>query len=232
MRIDIITLFPALVEGHFQTAIMERSRKSGLLAIKTHNLRSFTLDRYRTVDDYPFGGGPGMVLKPEPVYRAVRFIRSYTGSRGRVVVTSAQGRLLKQSIVEDLSRSRHLILICGRYQGIDERVLDLCEGEEISIGDYVLSGGELPALVIAESVVRCIPGVLGDEESARVDSFQKGTLGYPQYTRPRIFKEKAVPEILLSGHEARINEWRRKQAYEKTRSNRPDLFHVAKDLTE
>ncbi len=232
LRIDIITLFPSLVEGHFQTAIMERSRKRGFLSMKVHNLRSFTLDRYRTVDDYPFGGGPGMVLKPEPVFRAVRFIRGYTGSQGRVVITSAQGKLLKQSLVEDLAHSGHLILVCGRYQGIDERVIDMCDAEEISIGDYVLSGGELPALVIAESVVRCIPGVLGDEESARIDSFQRGILGFPQYTRPREFREKAVPEVLLSGHEARIKEWREQQALEKTRSNRPDLLHVAKGFPE
>ncbi|HSV31308.1 MAG TPA: tRNA (guanosine(37)-N1)-methyltransferase TrmD [Atribacteraceae bacterium] len=224
LRIDIVTLFPEYVEGYLNTALLKRARKQGLLKYKVHNLRAFTTDRYRTVDDYPFGGGPGMVLKPEPIYRAVRYIHHCTGNAGRVLIMSPQGRIFTQEIAQCLAEASHMIMVCGRYQGIDERVIDLCRAEEISIGNYVLSGGELPALVIAEAVIRLVPGVLGDEDSRKIDSFQAGILGFPQYTRPRDYQGKLVPEVLVSGHQARIDQWRNEQALIKTRVYRPDLI--------
>ncbi|MCX6089340.1 MAG: tRNA (guanosine(37)-N1)-methyltransferase TrmD, partial [Candidatus Atribacteria bacterium] len=199
----------------------------GLIVIKAHHQRAFTSDRYRTVDDYPFGGGPGMVLKPEPIVRAIEFIKGYTRSHPRVLVTSPQGKVLDQRQARELSHSGHLVMVCGRYQGIDERVMGLCQGEEISVGDYILSGGELPAMVVTEAICRLVPGVLGAEESIQLDSFCDEILGPPQYTRPRIFRGCSVPEVLTSGDHARIDQWRRERAMEKTREIRPDLLHSA-----
>lgn len=224
LRIDIVTLFPEAIRPYVDAALLGRVQKKGLVFIKIHNLRSFSQDRYRTADDYPFGGGPGMVLKPEPLVRAVRFISEYTQSTPLVIVTSPQGELFTQHMAWELAQERHLVILCGRYQGIDERVITLTNAREISIGDYVLSGGELPALVITEAVVRLIPGALGDEESLRYDSFSEYPFGPPQYTRPRVFCGLAVPEVLLSGDHARIEKWRREKALEKARRMRPDLF--------
>lgn len=224
LRIDILTLFPEVIRAYIGTSILKRAQEKGKVFLKVHHLRSFTLDRYRTVDDYPFGGGPGMVLKPEPILRAVRFVQSYTGSRPLVIVTSPQGKLLTQEKARELSQKKHLLIVCGRYQGIDERVMALTNAEEISIGDYVLSGGELPALVIVEAVVRLLPGVLGDEESLELDSFSDGLLGPPQFTRPRVFQGMAVPEVLLSGNHVLIERWRKERALQKTKESRPDLW--------
>lgn len=224
LRIDIITLFPELIRCFADTAMVKRARERGLISIKAYNLRAFSSDRYRTVDDYPFGGGPGMVLKPEPIYRAVEFIKGITHSQPRVLVTSPQGRVFNQSLAETLSLCSHVILICGRYQGIDQRVVELCRGEEISVGDYILSGGELPAMIIAEAITRLVPEVLGDEESIRFDSFYDRILGPPQYTRPRTFKGIEIPEVLASGNHSLIEGWRRKEALRKTRLVRPDLL--------
>lgn len=224
LRIDILTLFPEVIRAYIGTSILKRAQEKGKVFLKVHHLRSFTLDRYRTVDDYPFGGGPGMVLKPEPILRAVRFIQSYTGSNPLVIVTSPQGKLLTQEKAWELSQKKHLLIVCGRYQGIDERVIALTNAEEVSIGDYVLSGGELPALVIVEAVVRLLPGVLGDEESLELDSFSDGLLGPPQFTRPRMFQGMAVPEVLLSGNHVLIERWRKERALQKTKELRPDLW--------
>lgn len=224
LRIDIVTLFPEAIRPYLAASILGKAQEKGLVFIKVHNLRSFSQDRYRTVDDYPFGGGPGMVLKPEPLVRAVRFISEYTQSQPLVIVTSPQGELFTQSIARELATKSHLLILCGRYQGIDERVIEITGAREISIGDYVLSGGELPALVIVEAVVRLIPGVLGDEESLRYDSFSEWVFGPPQYTRPRVFCGLEVPEVLLSGNHALIEKWRKDKALEKARKVRPDLF--------
>ncbi len=228
LRIDIVTLFPEAIRPYTGAALLGRAQKKGLVFIKVHNLRSFSQDRYRTVDDYPFGGGPGMVLKPEPLVRAVQFISEYTGSIPLVIVTSPQGELFTQRLAKELAQKNHLLILCGRYQGIDERVITLTGAREISIGDYVLSGGELPALVITEAVVRLIPGALGDEESLRYDSFSEYPFGPPQYTRPRVFCGLAVPEVLLSGNHALIEKWRREKALEKVKKMRPDLFPVGR----
>jgi len=228
LRIDIITLFPEMVQCFTDIAIVKRAQEKSLVFIKVHNLRAFSSDRYRTVDDYPFGGGPGMVLKPEPIIRAVDFIKGYTRTIPRVLITSPQGRVFNQPYAEQLSHYSHLILICGRYQGIDQRVVDLCNGDEISVGDFILSGGELPAMIITEAVTRLIPGVLGADESIRYDSFYETIFGPPQYTRPRVFRGYQVPEILTSGDHRLIEQWRRKQALEKTRLVRPDLFSMEK----
>jgi tRNA (guanine37-N1)-methyltransferase len=227
LRIDIVTLFPEAIRPYLEASVLGKAQEKGVVFIKVHNLRSFTQDRYRTVDDYPFGGGPGMVLKPEPLVRAVRFIEAYTRSTPLVVVTSPQGELFTQKKAWELSKGRHILILCGRYQGIDERVIELTGAQEISIGDYVLSGGELPALVIVEAVVRLIPGVLGDEESLRYDSFSEYLFGPPQYTRPRVFCGLKVPEVLLSGDHALIERWRREKALEKAQRVRPELFGVA-----
>ncbi len=229
LRIDVVTLFPQAIEPYLKSAILGRAQEKGIVKIKVHNLRSFTLDRYRTVDDYPFGGGPGMVLRPEPLWRAVKFIESYTGSSPRVILTSPQGSLFSQEKALELARKGHILFLCGRYQGVDERVITLTGAEEISIGDYILSGGELAALVMIEATVRLIPGVLGDEESIKADSFYQGGLGPPQFTRPRVFQGLEVPEILLSGDHALIKEWRKRKAQEKTAHVRPELLSVAKD---
>ena len=223
LRIDIITLFPELVQCFADTAIIKRAREKNLVCIKVHNLRAFTSDRYRTVDDYPFGGGPGMVLKPEPIFQAVEFIKGYINRHPRVLVTSPQGKVFNQRMAEDFSNCQHLILICGRYQGIDQRVIELCQGEEISVGDYILSGGELPAMIISEAVTRLISGVLGADESIRFDSFYNKILGPPQYTRPREFRGLTVPDVLISGDHALIEQWRHHEALKKTRLVRPDL---------
>jgi len=224
LRIDIITLFPKLIQCFANTAIVKRAQDRKLVFLKAYNLRAFSSDRYRTVDDYPYGGGPGMVLMPAPIYRAVEFIKGITNSQPRVLITSPQGKVFNQSFAENLAVCSHIIIICGRYQGIDQRVVELCQGEEVSVGDYILSGGELPAMIIAEAITRLVPGVLGDEESIHFDSFYDSILGPPQYTRPRNFKGIEVPEVLTSGNHSLIEEWRRKEAWRKTSMVRPELL--------
>ncbi len=221
MRIDVFTIFPAVVEGPLSGSLLGRAIGAGLLDVRVHDLREWTQDRHRSVDDAPFGGGPGMVMKPEPFFAAVE---SLDPERGRVLLMSPAGRRLDQTIVRELSSEGHLTILCGRYEGVDERVVDGLPAEEVSIGDYVLSGGELPALVLIEAVTRLIPGVIGKEESHQQDSFSSGRLlDHPHYTRPQEFRGMPVPEVLVSGNHGEIDRWRRDAAIEKTRRNRPDL---------
>jgi len=221
VRIDVFTIFPGVAEGPLSGSLLGRAIGAGLLDVLVHDLREWTQDRHRSVDDAPFGGGPGMVMKPEPFFAAVE---SLDPERGRVLLTSPAGRRLDQELVRELSSEDHLTILCGRYEGVDERVVDGLPAEEISIGDYVLSGGELPALVLIEAVTRLIPGVIGKEASHQQDSFSSGRLlDHPHYTRPQEFRGMPVPEVLVSGDHGEIARWRRDAAIEKTRQNRPDL---------
>ena len=224
MRIDVLTLFPEMFPGPLDASILGRAVESGLVKVLLHNIRDYTEDKHHVVDDYPFGGGPGMVMKPEPLFKAVEEVAALDSPRGRVVLLTPQGRLLTQEIAEELSRERRLILVCGHYEGVDERVREHLVDDEISIGDYVLSGGELPALVLIDVVVRRLPGVLGSDESLSEESHAQGLLEYPQYTRPAEFRGWSVPEMLLSGHHAQIALWRRRQSILRTRRRRPDLL--------
>jgi tRNA (guanine37-N1)-methyltransferase len=221
VQIDVFTIFPAVVEGPLSGSLLGRAIGAGLLDVRVHDLREWTEDRHRSVDDTPFGGGPGMVMKPEPIFAAVE---SLDPERGRVFLTSPAGRRLEQELVRELSSEGHLTILCGRYEGVDERVVDGLPAEELSIGDYVLSGGELPALVLIEAVTRLTPGVIGKEASHQQDSFSSGRLlDHPHYTRPQEFRGMPVPEVLVSGNHGEIDRWRRDAAIEKTRRNRPDL---------
>jgi tRNA (guanine37-N1)-methyltransferase len=221
VRIDVFTIFPAVVEAPLPGSLLGRAIEAGVLDVRVHDLRQWSVDRHRTVDDAPFGGGPGMVMKPEPFFAAVE---SLDPDRGRVLLMSPAGRRLDQELVRALSSEPHLTILCGRYEGVDERVVDGLAAEEISIGDYVLSGGELPALVLIEAVTRLVPGVIGKEASHEQDSFSAGgLLDHPHYTRPQEFRGMAVPEVLVSGNHGEVDRWRRDAAIEKTRRNRPDL---------
>jgi tRNA (guanine37-N1)-methyltransferase len=221
VRIDVISIFPSIVRGPLSESLLGRAIDRGILDLRVHDLRSWSSDRHRTVDDEAFGGGPGMVLMPEPVFAAVE---SLDPDRGRVLLMSPAGRLLDQAFVADLATEPHLTIVCGRYEGVDERVVEGLPAEELSIGDYVVAGGEVPALVVIEAVTRLVPGVIGSEDSHRQDSFSEpGLLDHPQYTRPQEFRGLRVPEVLLSGNHAEIERWRRDAAVEKTRRNRPDL---------
>jgi tRNA (guanine37-N1)-methyltransferase len=225
VRIDIVTIFPKMVEGPLAEGIVARAIAKGVLDVRVHDLRAFTTDRHRVVDDMPFGGGPGMVLKPEPLFAAVDRIREERGTPSTVILTSPDGERLTHAVAARLSALDHLVILCGRYEGVDERVREHLATETISIGDYVLSGGELPALVIVDAVARLIPGVVGDEASVAGDTFARdGLLDFPQYTRPAEFRGHGVPPVLLSGHHAEIEKWRRQQALERTRKHRPDLL--------
>jgi tRNA (guanine37-N1)-methyltransferase len=229
MKFDIITIFPGFFAEVFEYGIVRRARAAGLVQVTAHDLRSWTSDKHRIVDDRPFGGGDGMVLKPEPIFDAVE---NLTGARERtelqegtrVLLLSPQGRTLTQALAEDLARAGQIVLICGRYEGVDERVSEALVTDEISIGDYVLSGGEAAAIVLVDAVTRLLPGALGSETSARHDSFSEGLLDFPHYTRPPEFRGLRVPGVLLGGHHGEIERWRRRQALRKTRRNRPDLF--------
>ncbi len=235
MTFDVITIFPDFFRSMLEYGLLKRAIACGQAGIRLHDLRDFTEDRHRTVDDRPFGGGPGMVFKPGPVFKAVAALEAeMPGQRPRVILLSPQGRLFTQAVAEELSRQERLALICGRYEGVDERIAEHLATDEISIGDYVLSGGELPAALIMESVVRLLPGVLGNEESASQDSFAiqqagasespYGLLDCPHYTRPPEFQGWRVPEVLLSGNHEEIRRWRRQRALEKTWRKRPDLL--------
>lgn len=226
MRIDILTVFPGMFQGPFDESIIRRAQDKNLIEIYIHDLRDFTTDRHRTVDDYAYGGGSGMVLKPEPIFKGVRHILGQLGDgqRTRTILLSARGRPYTQATAKELVRTDHLLLICGHYKGVDERVVTGLGAEEWSIGDYVLTGGELPAMTITDSVIRLIPGVLGDIESATSDSFYTDVLDCPYYTRPECFEGMPVPEVLLSGHHARVNQWRRQESLRTTFSRRPDLL--------
>ncbi len=230
MTIDIVTIFPRFFEGPLEHGILRRAQEGGLLKIEVHDLRQFTSDRHRSVDDRPFGGDEGMVLKPEPLFQAAEHIRAQGRPRGRVILLSAQGKMFRQSVAAELARETSLMLLCGRYEGVDERVAQGLADDEISIGDFVLSGGELAAAVIVDAVARLLPGALGNAASAVRESFTvpegngAGLLDWPHYTRPAKFRDMAVPEVLLSGDHRRINEWRQRKALEKTWINRPDLL--------
>jgi len=233
MQIDILSLFPQVFHGPLSESITKRAIERGLVRVNLRNIRDFTHDRHHTVDDYAYGGGAGMVLKPEPIFEAVDKIKETTchGEEAEglpVVLLTPQGRLFSQEIAQELASYPHLVLICGRYEGVDERVREHLATDEISIGDYVLSGGELAAMVVVEAVVRLLPGVLGSEVSARHDSHTTGLLEYPQYTRPEVYRGWAVPEILLSGNHAQIAKWRREQALLRTLKRRPELLDTAK----
>lgn len=220
MIIEVLTLFPEMFPGPLSAGVTGRGLTSGLVTLRVHNLRDYTHDRHRQVDDVPYGGGAGMVLKPEPIFEAVR---ARTG-KGPVILLTPQGKLLNQGVVRELASHDDLYLICGRYEGVDERVAAHLVDREISIGDYVLTGGELPAMVLIDAVSRLVTGVLGSEESPKDESFDQHLLEYPHYTRPAEFEGHAVPEVLRSGHHAEIERWRRAQAAERTRRRRPDLF--------
>jgi tRNA (guanine37-N1)-methyltransferase len=221
MKIDVLTLFPAMFAGPLDESIIRRARDAGRLDLAIHNLRDYAHDRHKTVDDRPFGGGPGMLLKPEPIFEAVE---SLAGERTRVILLSPAGRRFNQAIARELAGLEHLLLVSGHYEGFDERVREQLADDELSIGDYVLTNGALPVMVIIDAVTRLLPGVLGDEGSARDDSFSQGLLEYPQYTRPAEFRGMKVPEVLLSGNHAEIARWRAEQARLRTQERRPDLL--------
>ena len=224
MRFDIITIFPELFNGVLECGIVRRARESSLLDVRVVNLRDFTSDKHRTVDDRPYGGGEGMVLMPGPLFDAVEFCRGKAGAgETRVVLLSPQGRLWSQEMALEFATIPHAILVCGRYEGVDQRVVDSLVDVEISIGDYVLTGGEIPAMAMLDSVVRLLPGALGNKDSAVNESFSTGILDCPQYTRPAEFRGMSVPEVLLSGDHARIDRWRKERALQKTRECRPEM---------
>jgi tRNA (guanine37-N1)-methyltransferase len=221
VRIDVLTIFPGIFGSPLRESLLGKAIGGGLVDVRVHDIRDFTEDRHRQVDDEPFGGGPGMVMMAEPVLRGVE---SLGEGEKRSLLLSPAGRPLDQALVRELAREPWLVLICGRYEGVDERVVEALPAEEVSIGDYVLSGGEVPALVVIEAVTRLIPGVVGKEESLAAESFERGILDHPHYTRPRELRGMRVPDVLVSGDHARVDKWRRRAAEEKTRRNRPDLL--------
>jgi tRNA (guanine37-N1)-methyltransferase len=226
LRVDVLTIFPEMLRSPLEHSILKRARESGRLDVRLIDIREFATDRHRTVDDMPYGGGAGMVMKPEPLFRAVEQIAGLPGDAGpgRIVLMTPQGEPFSQERARELAQEDHLVLLCGRYEGVDERVREHLVTDELSIGDYVLTGGELPALVVLDAVARLIPGVLGDEESPRDDSFSNGLLEYPHYTRPADFRGWTVPDVLLSGHHEEVARWRRRQSLLRTMQRRPDLF--------
>jgi tRNA (guanine37-N1)-methyltransferase len=221
MKIDVLTLFPAMFAGPLDESIIKRARDAGLLDLQLHQLRDWTHDRHKTVDDRPFGGGPGMLLKPEPLFEAIESLRRETT---RVILLSPAGRPFNQAIARELAQQNDLLLVTGHYEGFDERVRETLADDELSIGDYVLTNGALPAMVVIDAVVRLLPGVLGDDTSSHDESFSYGLLEYPQYTRPAEFRGMKVPDVLVSGHHAEIEKWRREQAKQRTQERRPDLM--------
>lgn len=229
MHYHVLTLFPDMIEHAMGQSITGRALKNGLLHMDVINIRDFSGNKYNKVDDYPYGGGAGMVMQPEPVFRAYEQVKENIVKQGRtespkVVYMTPQGKVFSQKIAEKLSKEEDLVILCGRYEGIDERVLEEIVDENISIGDYVLTGGELPALVVMDSIARLLPDVLHNQESAQTESFSENLLEYPQYTRPEEWHGKKVPEVLLSGHHANIESWRYQQSLERTRERRPDLL--------
>jgi tRNA (guanine37-N1)-methyltransferase len=226
MQIDIVTPFPKMLEGFVDESILGKAREKGLVVITLWDLRLFTTDKHKTVDDYPYGGGPGMILKPEPIFKAVEVIRKKRKKTvPRIILMTPQGEGFSQSMAIKMAMESHLIILCGHYRGIDERVVDEIVTDEISIGDYILTGGEPAAAVVVDSVVRLLPGVLGDFDSAEGDSFSDGKLDHPHYTRPAEFRGLKVPEVLLSGHHAQIDLWREEQKNRRTAQRRPDLLN-------
>ena len=233
MRFDVMTLFPEMIINGLGTSITGRAMEKGILNIRAWNIRDYAFNKHNSVDDYPYGGGAGMLMQAEPVYQTYRAIcedsqLSDTKQRPRVIYLSPQGQTFHQQMAEDLAKEEHLILLCGHYEGIDERVLEEVVTDYVSIGDYVLTGGELPAMIMIDAISRLVPGVLHNDVSAEFESFQDNLLEYPQYSRPEIWHDKQVPAILLSGHHANIEKWRREQSVIRTAKNRPDLIEKAK----
>ena len=228
MRIDVLTIFPNVISSVIGESLIKKAREKNLVEFKIWDIREFTTDKHNTVDDTPFGGGGGMVMKVEPLSAALEKVLTQLPGKKKIILTSASGKKFDQKMAQDFSREENLIIICGHYAGVDERLKQLFELEEVSIGDFVLTGGELPALVVIDTVVRLIPGVLGNFQSAENDSFYSGILGFPQYTRPQTFKNLEVPEILISGDHEKVRIWRRKEALRKTFLNRPDLLERAR----
>lgn len=224
LRIDILTLFPDMFAGPFDHSIIGRARATGLIEIHHHDIRAYSEDRHHVVDDYPYGGGPGMVMKPDPIFACAEAVQAMASPPGRLVLLTPQGRLLDERIVNELAELPRLLLLCGRYEGVDERVREHLADDEISIGDYVLAGGEVPAMVVVEAVARRLPGVLGSDVSLAEESHSSGLLEYPQYTRPAEFRGWSVPEVLLSGNHAEIARWREEQRRSRTQIRRPDLL--------
>lgn len=227
IKFDIVSIFPGMVKAPLADGVVGRAIGRGALDVLVHDLRDFTTDRHRVVDDMPFGGGPGMVMKPEPFFAAVDRIRRARGTPEAIVLTSPDGERFTHRDAVRLAALAHVVLLCGRYEGVDERVREHLATESLSIGDYVLSGGELPALVMLDAIARLVPGVVGDEQSVARDSFVGGLLDYPQYTRPAVFEGHEVPAVLLSGHHAAIARWRRREALARTLARRPDLLDAA-----
>jgi len=226
MQFDVFTLFPEIFPSYLESSILQRARQRGLIDVRVHNIRDFTHDKHHTTDDVPYGGGGGMVLKPEPVFEAVESI-SGQGTGHPIILLTPQGRVFNQTMAQDLSRHEMITLICGRYEGVDERIRAHLVTDEISIGDYVLTGGELPALILMDAIARLLPGVLGDPDGAADDSHASGLLEYPHYTRPAEYRGEGVPEVLLSGDHAKIAKWRREQSLARTLARRPDLLDKA-----
>ena len=224
MQFDIVTIFPRMIEAALAEGIVARALQRGLLRVKVRDLRDFTDDRHRTVDDVPYGGGPGMVMKPEPIFRAVEAIAGEGGAPQAIVLVSPHGRQFTQAEAARLSALDRVTILCGRYEGIDDRVREGLSTEELSIGDFVVSGGELPALIIIDAVARLIPGVVGDEGSVAGDSFSRGLLDFPHFTRPAEYRDLKVPDVLVSGHHGEIRKWRKRQALELTLDRRPELL--------
>jgi tRNA (guanine37-N1)-methyltransferase len=226
MRFDVLTLFPEMFSGYLGQSLLKRAIDAGIVDVRLHNIRDWATGRHKQVDDRPFGGGPGMVLRPEPVVECVEAVQQQIAGPGRLVLLTPQGRRLNQIIVEELASCDRLLLLCGRYEGVDQRVIDLLQPDEISIGDYILGGGEVAAMVVVDAVARLIPGVLGDEESNRQDSFsgEQPLLEFPQYTRPREYRGLTVPEVLMSGNHPEIAKWRANESLRKTRERRADLL--------
>ncbi|HLC05756.1 MAG TPA: tRNA (guanosine(37)-N1)-methyltransferase TrmD [Anaerolineales bacterium] len=224
IRFDVFTLFPDIVRSYFEASVVGRAQQAALIDVQVHNIRDFTLDRHRTTDDVPYGGGGGMIMKPEPIFRAAETVLGESIGSVPVLLLTPQGRPFNHERAKELSRLPRLALLCGRYEGVDERVREHLATDEISIGDYVLTGGELPAMIVIDAVARLIPGVLGDAEAAAEDSHAAGLLEYPHYTRPVEFRGWRVPDVLVSGDHARIAEWRRAQSLRRTMARRPDMF--------
>lgn len=226
MRFDVLTLFPEIFDGYLTQSLLKLAIERGLVQIERHNIRDWSRDKHKSVDDRPFGGGPGMILQAQPVVEAVEAVQAMDASPGRVVMLTPQGRRLDQKLVEELATHKRLLLLCGRYEGFDQRVNDILQPEEVSIGDVVLGGGEVPAMVVIDAVVRLVPGVLGDEDSGRFDSFSTGNrlLEFAQYTRPREYRGLEVPEVLLTGDHQQIAKWREQNSRQRTKQRRPDLL--------
>jgi tRNA (guanine37-N1)-methyltransferase len=226
MRFDVLTLFPEIFSGYLTQSLLKLAIEKSLVDVRLHNIRQWSRDKHQMVDDRPFGGGPGMVIKPEPTVEAVEAVQQQGNVPGRLVMLTPQGRQLNQRLIEDLAGAPRLLLLCGRYEGFDERVCDILQPEEISVGDFVLNGGEVAAMIVIDAVIRLVPGVLGDERSGRDDSFSTGNrlLEFAQYTRPREYRGRQVPEVLVSGDHQRVAQWRAENSLQRTRQRRPDLL--------